>query len=69
MTNFANFVNENHKIIIIYFYNIKLIFLERFCGTRETYGSATSTAPVRRDQTAASPGQHQQQHDRYHIVH
>lgn len=49
---------------------------ERFGGARgETLvdsAAATATtaasAPVRRDQTAAPTGQHQQQHDRYHIV-
>jgi len=49
--------------------------LERFRGTagRETLGSAVAAAaaaaatPVRRDQTAAPTGQHQQQHDRHHI--
>lgn len=43
---------------------------ERFCGIGETFGPAAApAAPVRRDQTAASADQHQQQHDCYHIVH
>lgn len=56
-TFLINFVHTKYNIIIILYHTY---FLERFCSTRETRGTPTSTTPVRRDQTAASPGQHQQ---------